>query len=194
MVLITSALVLRLLSLVRLYSAYLLLVSPGALLTQNIVLLLGSAMRLPLPNVSNRISATAVSSIPALPSALAAAAFTLLALSDLVTTTMPEQSYDDYWSAQSIGRTVLFFLLAAWVYGTKPVGTSMGAVEDRTFGQGKGDGLKNGLVFAWAFVEMTAMFWVMLCLRSEREERARKILREREEKRLREEREGVVLR
>ena len=56
------------------------------------------------------------------------------------------------------------------------------------------DGMKNGLVFSWAFVEMTVMGWVLLCLRGEREERAKRIMREREERRLAEEREGIVLR
>jgi hypothetical protein len=40
---------------------------------------------------------------------------------------------------------------------------------------GWGEGLKNRVVFTWAFVEMMAWFWVFVTLREERQQLAIKI-------------------
>ena len=40
---------------------------------------------------------------------------------------------------------------------------------------GWGEGLKNRVVFTWAFVEMVTWFWVFVTLREERRELANKI-------------------
>ena len=190
MALISSTLVLRLLTLTRLYAAYLLLTSPATLLTQNLILILGSAMRLPLPqpSTSNSSGAVTIPTTPTTATALAALALAFFALSDLATTTLPEFAYDEFWSVQCVARIAAFFGVASWVYVTKPAGTAMGIVEDRAFGRRAGDGLRNGVVFAWCFVEMTAMGWVFVVLREERKERARKILEEQEREREKRER------
>lgn len=88
-----------------------------------------------------------------------------------------------------MARIAAFFGMATWVYVTKPAGTAFGVVEDATgFGKRRGDGLRNGVVFVWCFVEMTAMGWVFVVLREERKERAKRVLEEREKEKLAKER------
>ena len=79
-------------------------------------------------------------------------------------------------------RVLVYLGTAAWIYLTKPAGTVLGVVEDAGFGKRPGDGLRNGLVFSWCFVEMTATSWVFIQLREERKERAMKVMAEREKK------------
>jgi hypothetical protein len=42
---------------------------------------------------------------------------------------------------------------------------------------GWGEGLKNRLVFSWAFLEMVTWFWIFVTLREERREFAVKVAR-----------------
>jgi len=169
------------LSIFHLTVAYTLLTNPHALATQNMVVVLGAALQLP------RVSASLDPAIghpaavsfttpgnPAL--GLAALFLSFLALSDFTALSMHEEVHNLYWAAQVSVRLAAMFVFEAWLYLTKPV---PGEVAEGRF-----KGLKNDVVFTWAFVEMFIMFWVFTVLRAERKEigdkRARALEREKD--------------
>lgn len=75
---------------------------------------------------------------------------------------MTEELHNLYWTAQVPARLASLFAFEAWIYLTKP---AEGEVAEGMF-----RGLKNDVVFAWAFVELVAMFWTFSTLREERKE------------------------
>ena len=164
MPLIGSVTILRILSLVHVAAAYYLVTNPSVLPTQNSVLLLGSSVRL--PDASDALFS--YSKAPdCFSAANPAAAFAgillaIFSLGDLIATALPEFAYDEYWSAQVSLRVLFWFVVVGWVYVT---GRGMDAVAFRANAgasePGSGwDGLKNGLVFTWAFGEMLILIWV----------------------------------
>lgn len=96
----------------------------------------------------------------------------LSAISDLTATSLPREISGIYWSSQAPVRLFFFFVVTAYSYAFKPGGMGlMGREVDRIdhsaaaaglVGEGKGQGLKNSLVFTWGFVEMVLWFWVGL--------------------------------
>lgn len=180
MPLISSTNLLRGLSAFHLTVAYLLLAAPEKLANQNLVVILGQAVRLPQvmtvlsPEFAHPASASFSAGTPAL--GLAATFLSFLALSDLAALSMQDEVHNAYWTAQIPARLAALFAFEAWIYLTKP---------------GPGDaargifmGLKNDVVFTWAFVELVNLFWVYLTLRDERKdmkaEQARKMKAEQE--------------
>lgn len=68
-------------------------------------------------------------------------------------------------------RLFFFFLLAGYSYlfaGNSPL-----YAQKSYTASSWGEGLKNRVLFTWAFLEMMTWFWVFVTLREERAERAR---------------------
>lgn len=67
-------------------------------------------------------------------------------------------------------RLSFFFLVTAYSFAFKPGGMGLMGREfvkidhsaAELLGEGKGQGLKNSMVFTWGFVEMVLWFWVGL--------------------------------
>ena len=153
MPLISSATLIRTLSILHLTTAYYLLTKPSVLPNQNLVLVLGASMKLPIP--------TAALSTPSTATALAALFLTALAMNDLLAAALTQFAYDEYWGAQAPLRCFLWGILTVWVYVTGREGTGiLGKTQDVVVGKGTGGDLKNSFVFAVGFVEMSVMFWV----------------------------------
>ncbi|KAF2405370.1 hypothetical protein EJ06DRAFT_578560 [Trichodelitschia bisporula] len=165
MALISAFTLIRTLALFHITLAFYLLTAPRMLADQNLVFLLGESMRPPEATSFDR---------PTPATALAAAVFVLLGLTDLVAVSMDEPAAVQYWSAQTPIRLIFFFALTGYTYIT-------GA--DATLKSGKGarvgDGLKNGLVFSWGFLEIMMWFWVFLTIRDQRREAGMRVLRAR---------------
>ncbi|KAI9729061.1 MAG: hypothetical protein M1828_000146 [Chrysothrix sp. TS-e1954] len=162
----------RSLSLLHLTTAYYLLTKPSILPTQNLVLVLGASMKLPIT--------TSALSIPTTATALAALFLAVLAVNDLLSATMTQFAYDEYWSAQAPVRCGIWMLLTVWVYASgrneEIMGLDGGLVGKKGGFAGE---LKNSFVFAVGFVEMSIMFWIFLALRDERKKAAMEIVEKR---------------
>lgn len=98
---------------------------------------------------------------PTSSTAFAALILMVLAISDLAATTLPVFAYDEFWSVMAPTRTLVFMGLSGWVYANGR-GLDADGIGSLGLGRGKryGGELVNGLVFSWAFVEMSLMFWV----------------------------------
>lgn len=123
------------------------------------------------------------------PLAFLAAILILFGISDLVAVSMPEEIARHHWGAQgtlhhiysltvtsliSISlapvRLALFFLLTIYTIvfsSTSPLYNSRIYIPSVW-----GEGLKNRLVFTWAFLELVTWFWIFVTLREERREAA----------------------
>ncbi|KFY28540.1 hypothetical protein V493_02879 [Pseudogymnoascus sp. VKM F-4281 (FW-2241)] len=118
---------------------------------------------------------------PSAPLAFLGATLAIWGLSDLVAVSQPEEITNHYWSSQAPIRLVLFFALAGYSYlfsAKSPMYKTSGYISSSW-----GEGLKNRVLFTWAFVEMITWFWVWTTLREER----REMLIKAQEKRAREE-------
>lgn len=73
-------------------------------------------------------------------------------------------------------RLVLFFCLAVYSYMFSD-SSPLYAIDYRP--SSWGEGLKNSVVFTWAFVEMITWFWVFVTLREERSALALRIAQRR---------------
>lgn len=176
MPLISSTTLLRTLSIFHLTVAYTLLTNPQIIATQNLVVILGRALEIPSistllsPDVAHPAFVSYTPGSPAL--GLAALFLGFLGLSDLTALFMSDEIHNMYWAAQAAVRLAVLFAFEAWIYMTTP---GLGQVAEGRF-----RGLKNDVVFSWAFVELVAMFWVFSTLREERKTIALKQLREKE--------------
>jgi len=74
-------------------------------------------------------------------------------------------------------RLILFFGICVYSYGFSTASTlyNPATYTPSTWGEG----LKNRVVFTWAFLEMLTWFWVFVTLREERRELALKVQRKR---------------
>ncbi|KAI4198612.1 MAG: hypothetical protein LQ350_005203 [Teloschistes chrysophthalmus] len=178
MAIITSANIIRSLSLFHLSLSYFLITSPSTLTNQSLVFILGASMQLPTPSSFANTS-------PA--SALTALVFALLGYTDLTACSLPEEVSVYFWGSQAPVRCAFFFALTGYVYAFKPKGPIRAASEKES----PWDHLNNSIVFTWSFVEMICWFWVRLhcfafifiTLRDERRELA---IRQAEKKRVEE--------
>ena len=104
--------------------------------------------------------ASSAFSTPSPTSSLAAVFLAFIALTDLTAVSLPEDVYNIYWATQAPVRLVALFALAAWIYVFKP---AYGVGASQTLAsKGWGHEAKNGVIFTFAFVETTMMFWVTL--------------------------------
>lgn len=152
MAILTSTTLIRSLSLLHLTVAYYLITSPSVLSSQSLVQVLSSSMQLD--------DASSVFSTPSPTTSLAGVFLAFIALTDLTAASLHEDVYNIYWTTQAPVRLAALFALATWIYVFKPV-FGMGASQMLTT-KGWGHEAKNGVVFTWAFVETTMMFWVNL--------------------------------
>ncbi len=126
------------------------------------------------------------------PLSFLAAVLIIFGLCDLVAVSMPEEIARHHWGTQgplcpllqfgyddtdfsSLApvRLALFFGLTLYAFlfsSTSPLFNS------RTYTPSLwGEGLKNRLVFSWAFLELVTWFWIFVTLREERREAAVKM-------------------
>ena len=155
MAILSSSNLLRAFSLFHLTLAYYLLTNPSALVQQNLVVVLGAAMDMPLPPPSL--------SVPSSATALAGIFIALLAISDFTASGLPEEVSSIFWSSQAPTRLAFFFGVTGWAYLGK-FGLESG-VTGRIKGVGVGgmgprEATCNSLVFSWGFLEMVTWFWV----------------------------------
>jgi len=103
---------------------------------------------------------------------LAFLAFALFAvgITDLVAVSLPEEISQYHWGSQAPVRLMLFGGLAFYSYAFS---ASSPLYEGHSYYKSSwGEGLKNRVVFTWAFLEMITWFWVFVTLREERRELA----------------------
>ena len=90
-------------------------------------------------------------------SAFIAILLAFIGVADLTAASLDEEVALQYWLSNIPARLLFLFGLSGYVYLFK---------EDGIFGSpsklqaGVGDPLKNGLVFAWGFMETVTWFWV----------------------------------
>jgi hypothetical protein len=122
------------------------------------------------------------------PLAFLAAVLIILGICDLVAVSMPEEIARHHWGTQGLLpfqylnltmlilipapiRLALFFGLTIYSFlfsSTSPLFNS----RSYTPSLWGGEGLKNRMVFSWAFLELVTWFWIFVTLREERREAA----------------------
>ncbi|KAI9821582.1 MAG: hypothetical protein M1832_003256 [Thelocarpon impressellum] len=188
MALISGGTIIRSVSLFHLTLAYFFLNAPHRLGDQNLVFILGEAMGLPHVQAFD---------LPSAPSSFLAAVLAFLGISDLMAAALPDEISKYHWGNQGMSppfrvithpltstapiRLLFFFCLTAYTYlaptpaGSKSAAASSSSGLTRSHTPAAGNGLKNGMVFTWAFVEMVTWFWVYVTLRDERREASAKL-------------------
>ncbi|KAE8452102.1 hypothetical protein EG329_001569 [Mollisiaceae sp. DMI_Dod_QoI] len=164
MALISAATIITSLSLFHVTLAYFFLASPNAIADQTLVFIIGEAMGLPNTRSFENQSP---------PLAFLAAVLLVVGISDLVSVSLPEEISQYHWGSQAPVRFLLFLCLAAYSYtfsDTSPLYASKSYTPSSW-----GEGLKNRVLFTWAFVEMITWFWIFVTLREERRETAIRI-------------------
>ncbi|PQE25232.1 hypothetical protein CJF32_00008541 [Rutstroemia sp. NJR-2017a WRK4] len=165
--LISGPTILTSLSLFHITLGFFFITNPSVLADQALVLIIGQSMGLPRERTFEKTS-------PAL--AFLGAVFIYFGITDLVAVSVPEEISQWHWGTQA---PVRFFLSAAlslytWLFSSSsPMIASRSAYKPG----GWGEGLKNRLVFSWAFLEMVTWFWIFVTLREERREFAVKVAR-----------------
>jgi len=109
--------------------------------------------------------------------AFLAVVFIFFGVSDLVAVSLPEEIGRYHWGTQAPVRVGFLFLLAVYSYAfsaSSPIMASRAYIPS-----GWGEGLKNRVLFTWAFVEMITWFWVFITLRDERRDAAAKAAQKR---------------
>ena len=95
---------------------------------------------------------------------LAAIFLTLLAISDLTASALPEEISTLYWSSLAPIRLVFFFGLTGWAYLGKSGLEDDFSVPDQSpltvASVGIREMMCNSFVFSWGFLEMLIWFWV----------------------------------
>jgi len=157
MAFISAATIITSISLFHLTLAFFFLTSPGAIADQTLVFILGEAMGMPYERSFDQQSA---------PLAFLSAILLYLGLSDIVAISLPEEISAYHWGSQAPIRLFITGGLAfySWAFsGSSPLNAS------RTYqASGWGEGLKNRVLFTWAFLEMVTWFWIFVTLREER--------------------------
>ncbi|KAI4120090.1 MAG: hypothetical protein LQ345_000046 [Seirophora villosa] len=158
MAIITSAALIRALSLFHISLSYFLIASPSTIVNQSLVFILGASMQLPTPD-SFSISSPSIT--------FSALLLALLGLIDLTGCSLPEEIGSLYWGSQAPIRSAFFFTLSAYTFAFKPADLSAEKASSSPW-----DTLHNSVVFTWSFLEMIYWFWIFVTLREERTELA----------------------
>ncbi|KAF9730736.1 hypothetical protein PMIN06_006376 [Paraphaeosphaeria minitans] len=164
MAIVSAYTIIRALALFHITLAVFVLRNPRMIAEQNIVFLLGEAMQLPTPRDFLKPSAA---------TGFIAVLFAFIGISDLTALSMPEEAVEAHWGTQTPVRLAFLFGLTGYAYAFKPDGL-LGSTA-----RGAGDHLKNSVVFAFGFVELTVWFWVFIALRDERRQRAIRLMEKR---------------
>ncbi|CAL3964287.1 unnamed protein product [Diplocarpon coronariae] len=164
--LISAAMIITSLSLFHITLAFFFLSSPETIADQTLVFIIGEAMGLPYSRAFELQSA---------PLAFLAAVLLVVGVSDLVSVSQPEEISQFHWGSQAPVRLILFFCLTFYSYAFSSTSPMYASTSYQA--SSWGEGLKNRVLFTWAFVEMITWFWVFLILREERREMVAKIQR-----------------
>jgi hypothetical protein len=131
------------------------------------------------------------------PLAFLSAVLIIFGISDLVSVSMPEDIARYHWGTQGLSLLVQFFFIGiANLYFAAPVrlalffaltiysflfsaSSPLSGSSRYTPSQWGGEGLKNRVLFTWAFLELITWFWIFVTLREERREGAAKETRRR---------------
>ncbi|KAJ9645185.1 hypothetical protein H2199_003190 [Coniosporium tulheliwenetii] len=180
MAVFSSMTIVRALSIFHLTVAFFLLTSPRTISEQNLVYLLGESMRLvhnplPLPSPPLPSSTLPLHQVPL--TAFLAVLFAFLGLSDFTAASMPSELSIPFFTSQAPVRLLFLFMVTSYTYLFKRGG--MFAGQGLAYKPGVGEELKNGVVFTWGFLELTAWFWVFLTLRDERRQAAIQLMERR---------------
>ncbi|KAI9744802.1 MAG: hypothetical protein M1818_001727 [Claussenomyces sp. TS43310] len=168
MALVSASNIIRSISVFHITLAFYFLTSPITITDHNLVFVMGQAMKLP------HVRAFDVQSAPL---SFLAVVLGMVGVSDLVSISGPEEIAMYHWGAQAPIRLTMFFAIAFYSFAfsaNSPLMAS-GTYTPSMWGEG----LKNRLIFSWAFVEMSAWFWALLTLREERRDMATRIAEKR---------------
>jgi len=164
MAVISAATIITSLSLFHITLAFFFLTNPAAIADQTLVFIIGEAMGLPYTRSFDSQS-------PSL--AFLAAVLFAVGITDLVSCSLPEEISQYHWGSQAPVRLVIFGGLAFYSY---TFSDSSPIYSSQTYSASSwGEGLKNRVLFTWAFVEMITWFWVFVTLREERRDIALRI-------------------
>ncbi|KAH8815249.1 increased loss of mitochondrial DNA protein 1 [Xylogone sp. PMI_703] len=135
------------------------LTSPGTIAEQSLVHILGDAMGLPEAR-SFDIKSDSL--------AFLAAVLLVFGISDLIAVSLPEEIGHYHWGSQAPVRLMVFLGLVIYSYSFS---ASSPLYDPSTYRESSwGEGLKNRVLFSWAFLEMVTWFWAYSTLREERRE------------------------
>jgi len=163
MALISGVTIITSISLFHITLAYFFLTSPITITDQALVFIIGEAMGIPYSRSFEHQSP---------PLAFLSAVLLVVGISDLVSLSLPEEISQYHWGSQAPVRLLLFFCITFYSY---VFGDSSPLYASTTYHPSTwGEGLKNRVLFTWAFLEMITWFWVFATLREERRERAMK--------------------
>ncbi|KAE9381362.1 hypothetical protein N431DRAFT_392469 [Stipitochalara longipes BDJ] len=166
MAVISAATIITSLSLFHVTLAFFFLTNPQTIADQTLVFIIGEAMGLPFTRSFDAQSP---------PLSFLAAVLFIVGITDLVSCSLPEEISQYHWGSQAPVRLFLFGALAFYSYtfsDSSPIYTH----SQKTYSASAwGEGLKNRVVFTWAFLEMVTWFWVFVTLREERREFAMRI-------------------
>ncbi|KAG8156768.1 hypothetical protein KVR01_013373 [Diaporthe batatas] len=172
MALISAKTIITSLSLFHVTLGFFFLTNPMTIADQALVYVLGEAMGMPYDRSFEAHS-------PAL--AFLAVVLATMGLTDLVSLSLPEEvALFEHWGTQAPVRLLLSFILITYSFLFSPSSPIFGdsstararmthpppGYAASTWG---GDGLKNRVFFAFAFVEVVSWFWVWVTLREERQ-------------------------
>ncbi|KAI1638502.1 increased loss of mitochondrial DNA protein 1 [Biscogniauxia mediterranea] len=166
MALISAMTILTSLCLFHITLAFFFFTNPNTIADQALVWVLGEAMGMPETRFFDTPSPT---------SSFLAVVLFLIGLSDLITLSMPEEIWlVHYWGAQAPARIVVFGVLTVFTYLSAPGSTRLSMSHptvpfvSSAYGTASGgDGLRNRVFFAFAFLEFLSWFWVWVTLKEE---------------------------
>ncbi|KAF8430269.1 increased loss of mitochondrial DNA protein 1 [Tirmania nivea] len=142
--------------------SYLLLTSPGNIVTNGVVKMLGESTGFAPLSMKSLESSPAVT-------AFAGILLGLLGFVDFTALASSATGGDAsriHWEIQAPSRLIAFMGLTAYTYIFKPHRTTR--FVPLTAEEEKLAGLKTGAVFTWAFFEMVWWFWIYIKLREEK--------------------------
>ncbi|OCL15316.1 hypothetical protein AOQ84DRAFT_329620 [Glonium stellatum] len=168
MAIVSAFTIIRCIALFHATLAFFFLTSPRTIADQNVVFLLGEAMKLPTPSAFNKPSAA---------TAFIAVILAFLGIADLTAVSMPEEFAEIYWGTQTPVRLSFLFIITGYTYMFKDDGIF--AAKAAKYKPAAGDNLKNSIVFTWGFLELSAWFWVFITLRDERRQKAIRLMEKR---------------
>ena len=156
MALIGSSIILRSSAICHLTLAYYLFTSPATLAEQNLVVILGAAMDIPLPSESL--------STPNSATGFAALLLATFALNDLTSPAADDPVGRIYWGNQAPLRAAFYFFATGGIYFWK-FGLEDSKKMEKLAGSAGGmlamrQAVCNSFVFSFVFLEMLLWFWV----------------------------------
>ncbi|CAJ2500835.1 Uu.00g036880.m01.CDS01 [Anthostomella pinea] len=167
MALISAMTILTSLCLFHVTLAFFFFTNPDAIASQALVWFLGEATGMP---------QTQYFATPSPASSFLAVVLLVVGLSDLITLSMPEEIWlVHYWGSQAPARVTVFGLLAVFSWVSTPASTARASMSrphvpflGSLYGTASGgDGLRNRVFFAFAFLEALSWLWVWVTLKEE---------------------------